>query len=249
MLALRSLLFNVAFYINLILWLIALIPGFLIPRRAFMRLVQAWARSSLWLLRVLAGTKVEYRGLERIPAGGLLVASKHQSLWETFALLPIFDDPTFILKRELQWIPFFGWYTWKADCIPVDRKAGSQALVKMTAKAREEVKEGRQIMIFPEGTRRPAGAPPAYKYGVSHLYQNLGVPCLPVGLNSGLYWPRRKFIRHPGTVVVEILEPIPPGMERNAMFQLMQDRIEASSDRLYADGRRDLGLPAANPQA
>ncbi|MBM6593429.1 lysophospholipid acyltransferase family protein [Microvirga pudoricolor] len=249
MLVLRSLLFNVAFYINLIVWLILLIPGFVVPRKAFMRLVQTWARTSLWLLRVLAGTKVEYRGLERIPAGGLLVASKHQSLWETFALLPVFDDPTFILKRELQWIPFFGWYTWKADCIPVNRKAGSQALVAMTAKAKEEVREGRQIMIFPEGTRRPAGAPPAYKYGVSHLYQSLGVPCLPVGLNSGLYWPRRKFIRHPGTIVVEILEPIPVGLERTEMFRILQERIEDSSNRLYEDGRREIGLPPVSAKA
>jgi 1-acyl-sn-glycerol-3-phosphate acyltransferase len=241
MLVFRSLLFNVAFYINIVLWMLALIPTFFMPRRLFMRAVQLWARSSLWLLRFLAGTRVEFRGLDRIPPGGLLIASKHQSLWETFALLPIFDDPTFILKRELQWIPFFGWYTWKAKCIPVDRKAGSQALVRMTARAREEVRAGRQILIFPEGTRRPAGAPPAYKYGVAHLYQNLGVSCLPVALNSGLYWPRRKFIRRPGTIVVEILEPIPPGLTREDMFNTAQERIEAASERLLHEGRRELG--------
>ncbi len=242
MLVFRSLLFNIAFYINIVVWMIVLLPTFLLPRRMFMRAVQAWAKSSLWLMRVLAGTAVEYRGLERIPAGGFVVASKHQSLWETFALLPVFDDPTFILKRELRWIPMFGWYTRKADCIPVDRKAGSQALLAMTAKAREEVRDGRQILIFPEGTRRPAGAPPAYKYGVSHLYKSLGVPCLPLALNSGLYWPRRKFIRRPGTIVLEILEPIPAGLERAVMFQLLQERIESASDRLYDEGRRDLGL-------
>jgi 1-acyl-sn-glycerol-3-phosphate acyltransferase len=136
----------------------------------------------------------------------------------------------------------FGWYTRKADCIPVDRKAGSQALLAMTAKAREEVRDGRQILIFPEGTRRPAGAPPAYKYGVSHLYKSLGVPCLPLALNSGLYWPRRKFIRRPGKIVLEILEPIPAGLERAVMFRLLQERIESASDRLYDEGRRDLGL-------
>ena len=242
MLVFRSLLFNIAFYINIVVWMIVLLPTFLLPRRMFMRSVQAWAKSSLWLMRVLAGTAVEYRGLERIPAGGFVVASKHQSLWETFALLPVFDDPTFILKRELRWIPMFGWYTRKADCIPVDRKAGSQALLAMTAKAREEVRDGRQILIFPEGTRRPAGAPPAYKYGVSHLYKSLGVPCLPLALNSGLYWPRRKFIRRPGKIVLEILEPIPAGLERSVMFRLLQERIESASDRLYDEGRRDLGL-------
>jgi len=242
MLVFRSLLFNVAFYVNLILWLIALLPCMLVPRRTFMRGVKLWARSSLWLLRVIAGTRIEVRGREKIPAGGLLVASKHQSLWETFALVPLFDDPAFILKRELIWIPFFGWYAWKGGSVPVNRRAGSQALLQMTARAREEAQHERQIVIFPEGTRRPAGAPPAYKFGVAHLYQNLGVPCLPVALNSGLYWPRRRFIRRPGTIRVEILDPIPPGLPRDVFFKTLQDGIESASDRLLAEGRRELGL-------
>jgi 1-acyl-sn-glycerol-3-phosphate acyltransferase len=242
MLIARSLLFNVAFYANLILWLIMLIPALLLPRRGFLRMAQLWARSSLGLLRVLAGTKVEFRGLEKIPAGGALVAAKHQSLWETFALVTIFDDPTFILKRELMWIPFFGWYLKKVRCVPVNRKAGSQALVQMTAMAKDEARHGRQIIIFPEGTRRPPGAPPAYKYGVAHLYQNLGFPCIPVALNSGLYWPRRQFIRRPGTIRVEIMDPIAPGLPREEFFRLMQERIEESSDRLLGEGRRELGF-------
>jgi 1-acyl-sn-glycerol-3-phosphate acyltransferase len=207
-----------------------------------MRFVRMWAHSSLWLLKVLAGTKVEIRGREKIPAGGLLIAAKHQSLWETFALVTLFDDPAFILKRELMWIPFFGWYAWKGGSIPVNRKAGSQALIQMTERAREEAAHGRQVVIFPEGTRRPPGAPPAYKFGVAHLYQNLGVPCLPVALNSGLYWPRRRFIRRPGTIRVEILDPIPPGLPRDAFFKTMQDGIESASDRLLAEGRAELGL-------
>ena len=242
MLILRSLAFNAAFYLNMVLWLILLIPGFFMPRRVFMRLVRMWALVSLWLLRVLAGTRVEVRGRDKIPPGGALVASKHQSLWETFALVTIFDDPTFILKRELMWIPFFGWYTWKAGCVPVNRKAGSLALVQMTARAKEEARHGRQIIIFPEGTRRPPGAPPAYKYGVAHLYQNLGFPCIPVALNSGLYWPRRRFIRRPGTIRVEILDPIAPGLPREEFFARVQGGIEAASDRLLAEGRAELGL-------
>ncbi|AWM85744.1 1-acyl-sn-glycerol-3-phosphate acyltransferase [Microvirga sp. 17 mud 1-3] len=247
MLILRSLLFNIAFYVNIILWMIALIPTFALPRRVFMRGAQLWALSSLWLLRVIAGTKVEIRGRERIPEGGLLVAAKHQSLWETFALLPLFKDPTFILKRELMWIPVFGWYARKADCVPVNRKAGSQALMRMMARAHEEAKEGRQIVIFPEGTRRPPGAAPAYKFGVVHLYQNLDAPCLPIALNSGLFWPRRQFIRRPGTILVEILDPIPPGLPRDAFFRRMQEAIEGTSERLVAEGRRELGLRAPSP--
>ncbi|PVE26075.1 1-acyl-sn-glycerol-3-phosphate acyltransferase [Microvirga sp. KLBC 81] len=249
MLFVRSLLFNTAFYANLVLWLVMLLPGLLVPRRVFIRFAQAWAHSSLWLLRVLAGIRIEVRGREKIPAGGALVAAKHQSLWETFALVTLFDDPTFILKRELMWIPFFGWYLWKAGCVPVNRKAGSSALMQMTARAREEAQHGRQIIIFPEGTRRPPGAPPAYKYGVAHLYNNLGFPCIPVALNSGLYWPRRRFIRRPGTIRVEVLDPIAPGLSREAFFKLVQERIEETSSRLLAEGRRELGMSDSAQEA
>jgi 1-acyl-sn-glycerol-3-phosphate acyltransferase len=245
MLALRSLAFNVLYYVNIILWMIALLPTLVLPRPAFVRGARLWARSSLWLLRVVAGIRMEVRGRERIPPGGLLVVAKHQSLWETFALVTVFHNPAFIMKRELMWIPFFGWYAWKAGCVPINRRAGSQALIQMNQRALEEARTGRQILIFPEGTRRPAGAPPAYKYGVAHLYANLGVPCLPVALNSGLFWPRRQFVRRPGTIVVEILEPIPPGLPREEFFPLVQARIEDASSRLFREGLVELGPLAA----
>jgi 1-acyl-sn-glycerol-3-phosphate acyltransferase len=241
MLVFRSLLFNVAFYANLIVWLLAIVPTLVMPRKAVIRAAQAWARSNLWLMRAIVGTKVEFRGRERIPPGGLLVAAKHQSFWETFALATLFDDPVFILKRELMWIPFFGWYLWKARMVPVNRKAGSLALVEMNRRAREEVRRGRQVLIFPEGTRRPPGAEPVYKFGIAHLYMTLGVPCLPVALNSGLFWPRRRFIRRPGTIMVEFLEPLAPGLPRNHFFQEVQNRIEAASQRLLAEGRTQFG--------
>jgi 1-acyl-sn-glycerol-3-phosphate acyltransferase len=246
MLALRSLAFNVLYYVNIILWMIVILPVLVMRRRVFVRVARVWARSSLWLLRVVAGIRMEVRGRERIPPGGLLVAAKHQSLWETFALLILFDDPAFILKRELMWIPFFGWYAWKARSVPVNRSAGSQALIQMNQRALEEARSGRQILIFPEGTRRAPGAPPAYKYGVAHLYANLGMPCLPVALNSGLFWPRRQFMRRPGTIVVEILEPIAPGLSREEFFPLLQARLEDASSRLYREGLVELGPLAAS---
>jgi len=197
-------------------------------------------------MRVIVGTKVEFRGVEKIPPGGLLVASKHQSLWETFALFTLFDDPLYILKRELMWIPLFGWYVRQADMLPINRQGGSMALIEMNARAKAAVQHRRQILIFPEGTRRPAGAPAAYKFGVAHLYANLGVPCLPVALNSGLFWPRRRFIRRPGTIVVEFLDPIAPGLPRDAFFKQMQDQIETASRRLYAEGMAELGQAIAS---
>lgn len=232
MLALRSLLFNILFYTNIVVWQVALVPAFLMPRAFLNRCFQLWALSNMWLMRVTVGTRVEFRGTENIPKGGLLVASKHQSFWETFALLPYFDDAAFVLKRELSWIPFFGWYAMKARMVPVDRGGSITAIKAMSKKAREATDEGRQLIIFPEGTRRAPGAAPDYKQGVIHLYRRLGKPCLPVALNSGLFWPRRRFMRYPGTIIVEFLPPIPPGLAQKEFSERLQNAIESASNRL-----------------
>ncbi|GGF76243.1 1-acyl-sn-glycerol-3-phosphate acyltransferase [Azorhizobium oxalatiphilum] len=249
---LRSLLFQLAFYCMTILFMLLYLPllPFLSRRGLWRGLVVPWSRTTSFLLRVIAGTKVEIKGRENIPEGPLLIASKHQSAWETIALLPLFSDPAFILKRELMWLPIFGWYAAKAQMIPINRGTRTKALKAMTLRAREELAKGRQILIFPEGTRRPAGAPPAYKFGVSHLYSAFGVPCLPVALNSGLYWPRNALIRRPGTIRVEVLPVIPPGLKREVFFERLQGDIETASDRLVAMGRAELGMPSdPTPQA
>jgi 1-acyl-sn-glycerol-3-phosphate acyltransferase len=240
-LVIRSVVFNVLFYLNLLVHFIAAIPTLAMPRWGIIAVARFWARTNLWLLRMVCGIRVEFRGVEKIPPGPLLVSSKHQSLWETFALLLILPDPAYIMKRELMWIPFFGWYTWKAGMIPVDRSRGSQALAEMNACARREAQHNRQIIIFPEGTRRPPGAEPKYKYGVVHLYAEMGVPCLPIALNSGLFWPRRSIRRYPGTIRVEVLDPIPPGLGKDEFFERLQGEVEAATARLVAVGRRELG--------
>ena len=231
----RSIAFNVLFYLNTLFWLIVGLPTFFMPYRAIIWVAKTWGRVNLVLLRV-AGIDYELRGTEKIPPGPLIVASKHQSTWETFALLPLFDNPAFILKRELQWIPIFGWLTIKGRMVPVDRGAGSQALIAMTERARIELARGRQLIIFPEGTRRPAGAEPRYKYGVARLYGAEGVACLPVALNSGLFWPRRSLRLRPGTVIVEFLDPIAPGLDRDAFFERLRGVIEETTARLLAEG-------------
>jgi 1-acyl-sn-glycerol-3-phosphate acyltransferase len=236
----RSILFNILFYLNLVVLLIAAIPTVLMPQRAIIGMAKLWGRTSLWLLRVVCGTTVEFRGLAKIPRGPLIVAAKHQSTWETFALLSLFEHPTFIVKRELMWIPLFGWFMWKGRMIAVDRGSGSQALSAMTVRARRVIRGGRQLIIFPEGTRRPAGAEPRYKFGVAHLYDVIGVPCVPVALNSGLFWRRRSFLRLPGTILVEFLDPIAPGMEKQAFFTRLQHDIEAATARLIGEGEREL---------
>lgn len=236
MLALRSAVFNFLFYLHLALHIVVAIPTFLLPRRAFMTLVKSWGPTTNWLLRVVAGTKVELRGLEKIPPGALLVASKHQSLWETAMLVSLFDDPAYIFKRELQWIPVFGWYAIKSRMIPIDRGARGGVMAGMIARAREELARGRQIIIFPEGTRTAPGAPPAYKQGIAQLYAECGVPCLPVALNSGVFWPRRKFLRYPGTIVLEVLDPIPPGLPRADFAARLEREIEGVANRLLRAG-------------
>lgn len=240
MLVARSVLYNFLFYLNLLAYVIAALPTLVMPRRGIIVVAKLWARTNLWLLRVVCGTRVELRGLAKIPPGPLLVASKHQSLWETFALLPVFPDPAYIMKRELMWIPFFGWYAWKAGMIPVDRKRRSQALADMSACARRELARDRQIIIFPEGTRRSPGAEPKYKYGVVHLYAELGVHCLPIALNSGLFWPRRSIRRNPGTIRMEVLDPIPPGLPKEVFFERLQRDVETATARLVAEGEREL---------
>jgi 1-acyl-sn-glycerol-3-phosphate acyltransferase len=241
----RSIAYNVLFYLNLVVYLLAALPTFWMPYRCIVEVAKAWGRTSNWLLRVVCGTRVEIRGLEKIPYGPLLVAAKHQSTWETFALLALFVDPTFIVKRELLWLPLFGWFVRKGRMIPVNRGARAQALAGIARQARIEVARGRQIIIFPEGTRRPAGAEPNYRYGIVHLYAETGIACLPIALNSGLYWPRRSLLRYPGTIRVEILDPIPPGLDKKEFAARLRDDIETASTRLLDQGRRELAALGA----
>lgn len=237
---LRSLIYNILFYVNLVIWILIGIPTFVMPRSGIITIAKYWGRTSIWLMRIICNTRVEYRGVEKIPNGGpLLVAPKHQSAWETFALLQFFDEPLYILKRELRWLPFFGWYLAKAQMIGVDRSAGGRALIRMARRAREEVLRGRQLIIFPEGTRRPVGAPPSYKHGVGQIYVDCGVTCIPVALNSGLFWPRRTFMRYPGTIVVEFLDPIPPGLSRTEFTARIRSVVEEATDRLVKAGREE----------
>lgn len=240
MLLIRSVVFNLAFYLNTAMWLVIALPTFLMPYWGIVEIARAWGKVNLWLLRVIAGIKVEFRGLDKIPQGPLLVASKHQSAWETFTLVTLFPNPVFILKRELQWIPIFGWFTIKGRMVPVDRGGGTAALRAMVERARYELTQNRQLIIFPEGTRRAAGAEPRYKYGVVHLYSGSGVPCLPVALNSGLFWPRRTFMRYPGTVIVEMLDVIPPGLDQDVFFDRLQEGIETATAKLIEEGRREM---------
>ena len=235
----RSTLFKIALYGFGLLMSIVAAPGFLLlPERQVTNLVRLWGRITVFLLRVIAGTRIEVRGREFIPQGKALIASKHQSMIETFALLPLLPYPTYVMKAELKKVPFFGLYTITSGMIHIERDKGPTALRALVARAREELAKDRQIIIFPEGTRRPSGAPPEYQTGVALLYKALDVPVTPVALNSGLFWARHSFIQYPGTVVIEFLPPIPSGLDSRAFLRTLEDSIEAGSDRLLLEASR-----------
>lgn len=238
--ALRTVLFNLCFYVSTILYLFACLPVLLLPRSMLWRAVDSWVDTNLWFLRTICGITVEFTGTEHIPPGPLLVASKHQSTAETYALLKLFSDPVYVLKRELMWIPVFGWYCLKARMIPVNRGARAGVMAAMAKSARRATARGRQIIIFPEGTRQSPDATPRYKYGVAFLYGELGVPCLPVALNAGLYWPRRSWHMRPGVIRIEILEPIAPGLHPDAFLTRLQNELEPATARLVSAGRSEI---------
>jgi len=233
----RSLLFNLLFYVTTTLFVVLGSPLLFAPRCWAMAALAVHSRFELWLLKVIVGTKLEVRGQEKLPKGACLVASKHQSAWETFALIPLFRDPALLMKRELFWIPFHGWFSRKFEMIPVDRDKGPAALRRMLREARKRVADRREIIIFPEGTRRPPGAPPDYRTGVILLYEALGIPCVPVALNSGVFWPRRSLERRPGTIVVEFLDPIPPGLPKAEFLKRLTEAIETASTRLLDEAK------------
>jgi 1-acyl-sn-glycerol-3-phosphate acyltransferase len=232
---LRSIVFALAFYVVTALFLVIGSPLLLGPRSWAMAGLRLHGQTCVWLLRVIAGTRLEVRGRNKLPRGACLVAAKHQSAWDTFALIPLFRDPAIVLKAELAYIPLYGWFCRKFEHIIVKRDRAAIALKAMLTDSRERAAEGREIVIFPEGTRSPPGAPPDYKPGIVALYEGLGITCVPVALNSGVFWPRRSLMRYPGTIVVEFLDPLPPGMDRRQFRAELERRIESASDRLIAE--------------
>lgn len=246
MLVLRSLIFSAAFYLTTAVMTILGSPLLFMPRRFAMMGLKFHARCCLWLLEKIVGTQLEVRGREHIPKGAALVASKHQSTWETFALIPLMNDPAMIMKAELGWIPFYGWFARKFGHILVVRQRGPAALRSMITDAKARADEGRQIVIFPEGTRQPVGAHPHFKSGVVALYEGLNVPCIPVALNSGVFWPRHDLNRYPGTIVVEFLEHVPPGLDRATFRNTLETRIEEATARLVAEADNQSDITSSN---
>ena len=236
MMRLRSILYGLWYYGLTAGLAVLYIPLLALPRGILRSGIQLWARLLIWGMRVIGGVKLEIRGLEHLPQGvPVLLAAKHQSMFDIVPAFACMPDPLFVMKRELMAIPVFGWHNRKHGSIVVDRRGQAQAMRKLIADARDRFKEPRQLLIFPEGTRRALGAPPDYKPGVAGLYRDLDVPCVPVATNTGAHISSSGIATSPGTVVYQVLEPIPAGLKRADFMRLLQERIETASGALLAE--------------
>ena len=228
----RSLVFTVFLYGSIVITAVLLSPVLLGPMRWAFGCVRLWARAVCAGFSAICDVKIEVRGLEHRPTGPALIAAKHQGMFDVVIPFTFLDEPCFVLKKELRALPFFGWFAWKLRMIAVDRQAHAKALRKLVTDSRTRLADGRQIIIFPEGTRTQPGAQGDYKPGVAALYRDLGLPCHLIATNSGQCWPAHGFIRKPGKVVFEFLEPIPAGLKRAEFMAELERRIETASRAL-----------------
>lgn len=231
----RSTLFNLLFYGFTLLVGVLGLPSFLLGKRAVQKVSRFWSGTLVAMARVVAGIDVDLRGIENLPKGAAIVAAKHQSAWETLYFTELLDRPAAVMKEELVKVPVVGPYMRAMEMIPVDRKAGASALRRMVESAREATAVGRAILIFPQGTRVAPGVKAPYHPGTAALYVGLGLPVIPVALNSGMYWSRNSFWKRPGRIVVEFLPAIPPGLDRKAFMARLEETLEVATSRLEAE--------------
>ena len=232
MTAIRALVFNILYLLWTALMHVVCLPLLLAPARAIHAAGTFWIAGSLWLLKVCVGLGVREVGAENLPAGPALFAAKHQSAWETLYLSWRLNHPAFVLKKELLMIPLFGWFLKRVGMVAIDRSGKAAALKKMVADAKAVFAQGRPVIIFPEGTRVAPGASKPYQPGIAALYSQLDVPVVPVALNSGLFWGRKAILKKPGTITIEYLPAIPPGLDRKTFMRELESRIEGAAARL-----------------
>jgi 1-acyl-sn-glycerol-3-phosphate acyltransferase len=230
--ALRSVIYNVLWSLFMALTYMPLLP--ILSAQRFLKLVRFWLRGMIWGARIICGIRWQVEGRENLPQGACIIASKHQSAWETLFYHLLVEDPVYALKKELLSIPLIGWYMRKTRMIAVDREAGAAALRTVLRKAEPALAEKRQMIIFPEGTRVAPGDHKPWQPGVAALYARFSdqVPVIPVALNSGLYWGRNSFIKRPGLITIKILPAVPKGLGKKEVVEYLKNAIESSSDAL-----------------
>lgn len=243
---LRAVVFIVEMYAALAVMSLVWAPFALWDRRNAWRAIGAYSRHVRRMAERIVGLRSEIRG--PVPAGEVIVACKHQSFFDILLLVSALERPKFIMKDELRYVPFVGWYAKWTSAVPVRRGRGAEAMRKMVA----DVAAGRampgQLVIYPQGTRTAPGDPRPYKVGIHVLYEETGQPCVPAGCNVGVFWPRRGLRRDPGLAVIEFLPPIPPGLAREAFMKRLEEAVETSSDALMAEaGWRAPAAPGPLP--
>jgi 1-acyl-sn-glycerol-3-phosphate acyltransferase len=230
---LRSLLFALGQWLfTLIFSLLAILTFPLAPLTRY-RIISIWARSMLWWLRVTCGVRYRIVGRENIPQTPSIILSKHQSAWETLAFQQIFPPQVWVLKRELLWVPFFGWGLAMTSPIAINRSAGREALKQMVAQGKDRMKQGFWVVIFPEGTRMAPGTKGKYHIGGAWLATHTGSVVVPVAHNAGEFWPKNSFIKKPGTITVRIGKPIESaGLKPDDLNQQVESWIEQQMPQL-----------------
>lgn len=248
--AVRSFVFIVWLYGWMAILGILALPTLLLPRAAILWFIRLYARVVVIGLRIICGISVEFRGREHVPGGPVLIAGKHQAMLDVFLPFLVFDDPVLVMKRELLWYPALGWYALKTRMMAIDRDGGAKTMKRMLTLAKRRVKEeGRQMLIYPEGTRALPGAAPEYKpAGIRAFYKSLAVPLVPFATNSGLCWPAHGMVRRPGRVVYEVLPPLRSDLNPKAMLVELETQLEAASDRLLDEGLAAQGRTRADLQ-
>lgn len=228
----RSLLFDGVFYVGTFIASFLLIWTMLLPRRQMLWWLRGYFQALAWAESLILGLRYRVLGREHLPKGAFILAAKHQSVWETLKMHLLLDDPAVVLKQELLSIPIWGWYAARAEMVSVHRGAGGSAIASLVKGGRHAADQGRPIVIFPQGTRVLPGRHRPYKVGVAALYEELGLPVVPMALNSGVFWPRGAKVKKGGLVTAEFLQPIEPGLDRQAFLRRLENELETASDRL-----------------
>lgn len=235
---LRSLAFNTAFYAWTIICCFVFLPVLILPRKFVLKIAKLWIGGVIWICEHILKLHIKIIGQEKLLMTPIILAVKHQSAWETVIFNQFLADPSIVLKKELLWIPFFGWYLKKLGAVPLSRskKKGLQDLKNLLAAADRAMLRKQTLVIFPEGTRSKPGQKGTYKSGVASLYMHLNIPVVPVAHNAGLFWPRRGFIKYSGQITLEILDPIQPGLSRQEFMRILEDKIESKTKELVCEG-------------
>jgi len=242
--AFRSILFNIFFFAGALFWSIVLIWTLVLPKKKCAQIVSdAYGGYVTLIEKYILGLNLKITGMENLPKNGpYIIAAKHQSAFETLKLpfMRSLGYPAIILKKELTYIPIYGWYFSGMDQIAIDRGSGVEALHSIVKGCQHSLNSGRSVIIFPQGTRTPVGAAAPYKAGIAKVYRDVHVPIVPMALNSGIFWGRNAFFKKSGTVTFEFLAPIPAGLPPLQMMEQLENALEEASNRLVAQGKQNL---------